>query len=985
MTKPEQKTALFFKPSRLRQRWSPLEAFHITKGPRGVDYAREPIDQPVLDKYFTALPKEVQPVLLALGDEALKQLINELTRTHARQKAGTSLTAYIDRSFIRQVHQLFTRLLPFAPALKWYHQSINTATGNPLTGTCFLQELQPKISFRVDREEDGSLMLHTLVHLGDVVKPLEAFQREYFFLLEAGNYYLLTMTDYQILQWLSAIDPSVYANDPSGFSEHVLKRLGTEQYQIEMGSVLNKRLVEVDPVNAIYLSEISGSFLMLTPRWNYDGFWVEGPWQHSEEFTRNGEVYVVMRNREKEKAFHDHIQSLHPNFSRQLNGVFNLPFAEAKKKHWFLKVYHRLLEENVELPGMELLRHFRYSPFAPETELRLTGTVGSMLQLHMSLRFGKEEVALFELQKLLLAGVKSVMLKDHSIGVLTEDWLSRFGAILKHGKVTRNEVVVPQWILLGTAGQASRETNGSEKSEAGMESVRRAIDSSWWKRWESWQQSQDILIPVPDLVKASLRPYQQKGFEWLCLLSEVDAGACLADDMGLGKTLQTICFIAHRFARPSGAVHPSGGTRRVALIVCPASLMHNWRMELEKFAPGIPSYVYHGSMRNLQDFADSGAGVLITSYGTLRSDFDQFLAITWDTAVLDESHTIKNPSAQVTRAVYQLQAGARIALSGTPVMNNTFDLYAQLHFLVPGLFGGAEFFRKEYANPIDRDHNEEKIKALQMLTAPFVLRRTKQQVATDLPPKTEQVLWCEMGPAQQELYDETKSRIRDSIFLNIKQEGLGKSRLSILQGMQKLRQICAAPQLLKDEIDTGMEGVTLSRMGMPSVKAEILLEELQTNLRNNKVLVFSQFKGMLHLLGEACRRAGLTYYHFDGETSPSRRSELVAQFQEPGNEVNIFLISLKAGNTGLTLTAADYVFLVDPWWNTAVQQQAIDRAYRIGQTKNVFAYQMICKDSIEEKMIALQQRKRSLSDALISEDEGFIKQLSEEDLRYLFS
>jgi SNF2 family DNA or RNA helicase len=308
-------------------------------------------------------------------------------------------------------------------------------------------------------------------------------------------------------------------------------------------------------------------------------------------------------------------------------------------------------------------------------------------------------------------------------------------------------------------------------------------------------------------------------------------------------------------------------------------------------------------------------------------------------------------------------------------MNNTFDLYAQLHFLVPGLFGGQEFFRKEYAHPIDRERNEDKILALQKITAPFVLRRTKQQVATDLPPKTESVLWCEMGSEQKALYEETKAQIRDSLFLNIKQEGLNKSKLSILQGMQKLRQICAAPKLLKDP---GMDGI-------PSVKAELLMEELQSNLKNNKVLVFSQFKGMLNLIAETCRKADLPYYHFDGDTPPEKRSELVAEFQAPGNKVNIFLISLKAGNTGLTLTAADYVFLVDPWWNTAVQQQAIDRAYRIGQTKNVFAYQMICKDSIEERIVELQQRKRSLSDALISEEDGFMKALSEEDLKFIFS
>ncbi len=966
MSKPDRQTALFLKPNRLRQRWSPVEAFYITKQTRGVDFAREALDEEVVQKAFPNLPATVQQTLSSLGDEALVQLVQQLTRTHAKQKAGTSLTAYIDRSFLRQVHLLFTQFLEQEPEINWYHQTINPKTGNHLTIGCKMHRLHPELRFKVEKDEMG-LQLIPLVKVEEEFEELRNFQREYFFLFRENAYWMLSMTDYQTLQWLTANDPAVYADDPAGFSEHVLQRLESD-YTIEMGAVLDKEIVEVEPVHAIYLSEISGSFLMLTPRWNYDGFWVEGPWKLTEEFNRNGQVYVVKRNRVTEQAFHDRLQAMHPNFARQLNGVFNLPFAEAKKKHWFLKAYHRLIEENVELLGMELLRTFRYSPFPPETTCTIQKTVGSSLHISFGLKFGTENIALAELQKLLLAGVKSVLLKDHSIGVLTEEWLSQYSAIIKHGKIKGSELIVPHWILLGLQKEWKNEEQGNQVETSGSFELRRAISRNWWEKWLHWQSEGTPLVPTPEGVKAVLRPYQQKGFEWIWLLSQIDAGACLADDMGLGKTLQTICFLAHR-------QEAAGPDLRLFMIVCPASLMHNWRKELEKFAPALKAFVYHGNTRDMEAFHASGARVLITSYGTLRSDIETLQVVNWDTVVLDESHTIKNPSAQITKAVYQLKAVCRIALSGTPVMNNTFDLYAQLHFLVPGLFGLPEFFRKEYAHPIDREGNEEKVLALKQLTAPFVLRRTKQQVATDLPPKTEAVLWCEMSEDQKALYEETKGEIRDSIFLNIQQEGIGKAKLSILAGMQKLRQICAAPALLK-------EG-GLNRAD--SVKIDVLMEELQHTLRSNKVLIFSQFKGMLHLIGKACQQAELSFYHFDGDTPPAKRSELVEQFQTPGNDVNIFLISLKAGNTGLTLTAADYVFLVDPWWNTAVQQQAVDRAYRIGQTKNVFAYQMICKDTIEEKIIELQQRKRVLSDSLITEDEGFIKQLTEDDLRYLFS
>ena len=254
------------------------------------------------------------------------------------------------------------------------------------------------------------------------------------------------------------------------------------------------------------------------------------------------------------------------------------------------------------------------------------------------------------------------------------------------------------------------------------------------------------------------------------------------------------------------------------------------------------------------------------------------------------------------------------------------------------------------------------------------MRRTKQQVATDLPEKTELTLWCEMDDEQREAYDEVKSQIKKSIFLNIKQEGLGKSKLSILQGIIKLRQVCCSPTLLKDdEIRTN-----------ESIKIKVLLDEIVNNLSTNKVLVFSQFKGMLYLIADELKQHKISFYHFDGDTAVTERQALVSKFQEEENNVNVFLMSLKTGNAGINLTAADYVFLVDPWWNTAVQQQAIDRTHRIGQTKNVFAYKMICKDTIEEKIIQIQQKKQQTSDALIVEEENFVKNLTQEDIAFLF-
>ncbi len=949
MQKPETSTFLFFKPSRLGQRWAPFELIHISKSARGIDTAREPLSTSLLQTHFPGMSAAAKAAFEALTDEKLSARVSELTRTHAKQKAGTALSSFVERSFLRQVHPLLAAAFGFAGELRCYHQVTVAATGNPRTCVCQLSTETPLLHFVVERTEEEALALRTKISINGNVYAPDELVRHKLVLQHHDNYFLLRYEDYQVLQWLEANDPADYAHDPAGFSEQVLGRLG--DYRIDTAQMDAVELIDSEPQPAVYLSEISQSFLLFTPRWNYDGFWVEGSWQHSERFHQQGKTYEVRRNRAAEDAFRRQLQALHPNFSRQLNGVYHLSFAEAGKKHWFLKAYHQLLAENVELLGMAFLKHFRYAAHPLETTVSPGPLEGSWQSLQMELRCGKEKIALHELQKLLLAGQRSLLLKDQSILLLTDEWLQQYSLLLKHGRVKADIVSVPQWLFL------------SLQSEA-LPAVR-PVREQWWERWKQWQETDTILYPLSPAVTATLRPYQQKGYEWLCLLQEIDAGACLADDMGLGKTLQTICFLARLLETPG---------KKKALIVCPASLLHNWKAEIDRFAPSLPAMVYHEAGREIGTFFEApGAAVLITSYGTLRSDLDLLSAIEWEAVVLDESHTIKNPSARITRAAWQLRAKARVALSGTPVMNNTMDLFAQLHFLVPGLLGQIEFFRREYALPIDRYQDEEKIGLLQQLTAPFVLRRTKQQVATDLPPKTEAIQWCEMEADQKELYEETLSQIRDSLFLNIKREGLAKSRLSVLQGMQRLRQICSAPSMLEGQA------------GVSSVKAATLIDHLRGKLRQNKVLVFSQFKGTLRLLGALCEKEGIAYYHFDGDTPPAKRMEMVTAFQDPVNKVGVFLISLKAGNTGLTLTAADYVFLADPWWNTAVQQQAIDRAYRIGQTKKVFAYQMICKDSIEEKIIELQQRKKSVSDALVNEEDGFIKNLTEDDLQYLFS
>jgi len=376
--------------------------------------------------------------------------------------------------------------------------------------------------------------------------------------------------------------------------------------------------------------------------------------------------------------------------------------------------------------------------------------------------------------------------------------------------------------------------------------------------------------------------------------------------------------------------------------------------------------------RDIDDLQKSN--IVITTYGTLRSDIQLMIKIAFDYVVLDESQAIKNPGSKIARAACLLKSKNRLCMSGTPLQNNTFDIYAQMNFLNPGLLGSVEFFKNEFANPIDKFGEPEQKDHLRKLLYPFILRRTKEQVAKDLPEKMETILFCEMEEEQRKVYDIYRNTYRDKIIGVIDDQGIQKSQLTILQGLMKLRQICDSPAILNEE----------EKYPNHSIKLDELTREITENIGNHKALIFSQFLGMLALIKEKLKENNIVFEYFDGSTPPAERERAIQNFQ--GNDLcRVFLISLKAGGVGLNLTAADYVYIVDPWWNPAVEQQAIDRTHRIGQTKNIFAYRMICKDTIEDKILQLQERKRILAKELISDDSSFVKGLSKEDVEYLFS
>lgn len=455
-------------------------------------------------------------------------------------------------------------------------------------------------------------------------------------------------------------------------------------------------------------------------------------------------------------------------------------------------------------------------------------------------------------------------------------------------------------------------------------------------------------VSVPKGIKAQLRDYQQHGLNWLAFLHKHRLGGCLADDMGLGKTLQAITFLQY--------LKTSQKPEIPSLIIAPTSLIFNWNKEVEKFCPTLKMLTFTGGDRGVKKDDFKKYDLILSTYGTLLNDIDFLKDENFHYVILDESQAIKNPDSKRYKAVRLLKAYNRLVLTGTPIENNTFDLYAQLNFLNPGLLGSMSHFKTTFSDSIDKDKDEEASQLLGKIIMPFVLRRTKEDVAKELPDKTESIIYCEMGSEQRKVYDFFKDKYRDYLLNKIDENGVAKSQMYILEGLTKLRQICNSTALISEEED----------FGQFSVKLETLIEHIKEKTGQHKILVFSQFVKMLQIIRARLDEEHIGYEYLDGQTRDRQSS--VDNFQQ-NKDVRVFLISLKAGGTGLNLTEADYVYIIDPWWNPAVENQAIDRCYRIGQDKKVMAYRMICKDTIEEKIVALQTKKKAVAASIISVDD----------------
>jgi len=584
--------------------------------------------------------------------------------------------------------------------------------------------------------------------------------------------------------------------------------------------------------------------------------------------------------------------------------------------------------------------------------------------------FGEYSVPFLHLKDHLLQGIREFELPNGVLAVLPDEWFTRYRSILEFGELKGDRILI------------------HKQHFSMMDSSIREFHPHTLERLEKLKEVESIpTFSVPEGLNAEMRFYQKEGFTWLCFLQQNGFGGCLADDMGLGKTLQAIAVLLRSKEMggafgsiPSTSGKPTGqlsifageGGKYTSLVVVPASLLHNWISECARFASELKVCAHVGNQRNRSLSNFNYYDVIISTYHTVRQDIEKMAEYPFHYVILDESQMIKNPSSKLYQSIVDLRAEHRLVLTGTPIENSLTDLWAQINFVNPGLLGTLGFFKRGFVYPIERKSDEQREEKLKELIKPFILRRTKEEVASELPPVSEEVRYCNMTESQRRIYEEEKSFARNSILENMEDVGVQNSSIVVLQALTRLRQIANHPDMTEEH--SGIESGKFLEVcrDVESVVAE-----------GHKVLMFSSFVKHLDLFRSHFDSLGIKYAWLTGSRTQVQRKEAVQTFQK-NNDCSLFLISLKAGGVGLNLTAADYVFILDPWWNPAAELQALNRAHRIGQDKRVFVYRFISSDTIEEKIQRLQLRKKELADTFVTSSNP-LRELSEDEIIDLFT
>jgi len=659
---------------------------------------------------------------------------------------------------------------------------------------------------------------------------------------------------------------------------------------------------------------------------------------------KQGDKYIfhrVTRRADEEKKFLNTLQKL---------GLPTKGFRVAVPKSW---AFSWLNENRVNLLnlGFEVSqpesRDKKYFVGKAVIEVEVKENL-DWFDINAKIRFGEFEIPFKDIRKLILRKKVEFKLPNGEIAIIPETWLTKYSDLFALSE-TEGESEKP--VLRKHHLNLVKELEDGNLAKVHLSEKLRNLGS--------FTGIKDYAVPQG--FKGELRPYQRAGFNWLKFLNEYRLGGCLADDMGLGKTVQTLTLL-------QGEKEKGAGT---SLLIMPTSLIYNWEMEAAKFTPELKILNYTGTLRNKDIRRFEKYDLVLTSYGITRLDVELLSQFYFNYIILDESQVIKNPTSNIAKAVRELKSRHKLVLTGTPIENTTLDLWSQMSFINPGILGSQSYFRNEYQHPIEKKNDETKSRKLHAVIKPFILRRHKSQVAKELPEKVENIQYSSMTPEQEKRYEEVKATYREKIFKLIETEGLGSSRFIILEGLTKLRQLANHPKM----IEPGYAG--------DSGKLEDITHMLDNAIsEGHKVLIFSQFVKHLDLVRQHLKNRKLDFAYLDG--SSTDRKEQVERFNKDKN-LKIFLISIKAGGLGLNLTEADYVFILDPWWNPAVEAQAIDRAHRIGQKNKVFTYKFITRDTVEEKILMLQQRKLKLTTELITTEESFMKQLTREDIEQMLS
>lgn len=808
-----------------------------------------------------------------------------------------------------------------------------------------IQKGDYNIGLRLTQDDDFYILNMEVDSDFVVARSVKVYQKS---ILDTGEYLVFpnSQADLDLIKFFSADGRCLIPK--SVFDEHGIRLIikFLEGYKVRTDDPdLSVQITQGNVEFKVDLQPFGKDYITVNPQVFLNGEPIKDP----------SKMAVVSRNKEKV-----HIEVIPANLVNEFNsllektlktrkssesesGVFHLDKISAFHDLWLGEMVQVIKSRGYQVSGMQNFKNIEFSEQAAVVKRDLFEEI-DWFGVKVNIYYGNNKVSIDKILEAITNGKRTVALSDGTLGVISEDLIEEVLSLTQRAeKVSSGVYRVAKSNILFVEELAAK-----SDSKKILKEIREKIEAL-----QNYANTKPA--PLPKTIKAELRHYQSEGFQYLQTMEAYGLGAVLGDEMGLGKTLQSIVTIEHLKAKYKKEFQ--GG-----LIICPVTLISNWESEFNTFCPKTSVVKYYGKDRATVKLPFRKGDIVITSNQTFRSDQKVFMEKEWQVVIVDEAQNIKNPEAKTTLAVNELKSKWRLALTGTPVENKALDAFSIFSFTNPGILGTIGGFKKYYDTPINKGDSD-KAASLNRILSHFMIRRTKAKVLTDLPPKTESVIYCTMDTLQREYYEAYRISIVDEVE-KMRSSGTGSFAVGtrIITGIQALRQICNHPMLAP----TKMEGVEK----IPSVKIKVLLDQLSELIPDHKSLIFSSFQKNLDIVKAELNNAGISNVSLDGSMTKSQRDKSLKDFKDTNKAISAFLITLKAGGVGLNLTEADYVFILDPWWNPAAESQAIDRAHRIGQTNPVTALKYICKDTVEDKILQLQRKKRHIFDQIMSEGDN---------------